>query len=114
MAAATREDIRADETGAAPFTLPASNDTELDLKVAEEAERQKRETGQSEDSASIKSRILAEGFERKVYEPKSVEDDMRMGHESTEVAKEAEVKAEPTFTAEGEPNEDSSKRSSKK
>lgn len=105
MAAATRDDIRADESGATPFSLPASNDTELDLKVAEEAERQKRETGQSEDSASIKSRILAEGFERKVYEPKSVEEDMRLAHESTEVAQEAEANAEPTFNEKGEPNE---------
>jgi len=116
MAAATRDDVSDNRDASSPFTLPASNDTELDIAVAEEAERQKRETGQSEDSASIKARILAGGFERTVVEPKSVEEDMRLGHESTEKAREAEAESTPTFNEEGKPNEgsDESSTSSRK
>jgi len=112
MAAATRDAIQ-DESGS-PFTLPASNDTELDIEVAKIAEEQKRTTGQSEDTASIKARLLAEGFKRTVVTPESVEDDMRSAHESTQVALDAEAKAEPTFDEEGKSNEVTSKKSSKK
>jgi hypothetical protein len=110
MAASTRADVNLDKNS--PFTLPASNDTELDIEVAKVAEQQKRETGQSEDSAQIKSRLMGEGFKHDAKVPASVEEDMRETHKDTETAKEAEANAEPTFTADGEPN--NPKKSSKK
>ncbi|MDQ3816106.1 MAG: hypothetical protein M3362_00260 [Acidobacteriota bacterium] len=106
MAASTRDSV----TETNPFTMPASNDTELDIAVAEEAEKQKRETGQSEDSASIKSRLLADGFKRDVKKPESVEDDMRLAHEDTVTARESEANATPTFDENGEPAKKSSKK----
>jgi hypothetical protein len=105
---------------------PASNDTELDIEVGRIATEQKETTGQSEDAATIKGRVLAEGFDREVYKPESTEEDMRLGHESSVAAYEedrnnrveaAQAEAD-RVAAEGEAagaaDDSSSKKSSKK
>ncbi len=85
--ATTRDDIE-DNTSSTDemYNRPVSNDTLVDIEVGKEAERQKAETGQSEEIHHIKARLQSEGNEN-IKEPKSMEEDMRMGHEDTVIAR---------------------------